>query len=275
MADSLGHVPAQRDTGPAGRSQVGDAIADAFVVAFGAVVRSMPGGTASSAGGVVSIYSGSGLPPFNLVMARTTAPDDDAFAAALDTMAARGRPWSVFARERHPAALPAMVESRGLVPSGEVPCMLCTDVRRTARFAHVPGLELVERFAGGYEEHVGVLTEAFELPEPEVRRMGQDLFADPRVALAVGSVQGRPVTTAMSFTHGAAIGVFNVGTLAAARGHGYGAAGTAYVTLAGVARGGSWAWLQASPMGMPVYERMGFRTVERWRQWMPPAFVDR
>jgi hypothetical protein len=48
---------------------------------------------------------------------------------------------------------------------------------------------------------------------------------------------------------------------------------TAHAIVAARAAGARGAYLQSSPMGLPVYERLGFVTVERWRQWMPSKYV--
>jgi N-acetylglutamate synthase len=64
------------------------------------------------------------------------------------------------------------------------------------------------------------------------------------------------------------VGVFNVATPSRHRRRGYGAAVTARVVADGVAAGASWAWLQSSPSGYAIYERLGFRTLERWLTWV-------
>ena len=44
---------------------------------------------------------------------------------------------------------------------------------------------------------------------------------------------------------------------------------TAAVMAAGAAEGAHTAYLQASTMGYPIYERMGFRTIESWPCYYP------
>jgi predicted GNAT family acetyltransferase len=56
-----------------------------------------------------------------------------------------------------------------------------------------------------------------------------------------------------------------VGTLPRAFGRGYGTAVTWEVVEQGLARGVPFLSLQASPMGAPVYARMGFTTPTRYR----------
>ena len=80
----------------------------------------------------------------------------------------------------------------------------------------------------------------------------------------VGYVDGRAVTTATAFVDGDFVGVYAVATLAEARGRGYGEAVTWAATLC---RRDLPATLQASEMGRPVYERMGYRTVATFTVW--------
>jgi ribosomal protein S18 acetylase RimI-like enzyme len=86
----------------------------------------------------------------------------------------------------------------------------------------------------------------------------------------VGEVDGRAVATGLGFTVDDHVGIFNVATSPEVRRRGYGAALTARATEDGLAAGAGWAWLQSSPSGYRVYERLGFRPVERWDVcWLP------
>ena len=71
-------------------------------------------------------------------------------------------------------------------------------------------------------------------------------------------------------SHGVA-GIYWVGTLPEARGRGIAEACTRAATNAGFAAGASFAALQASVMGEPIYRRMGYREVTRypWYVVMP------
>jgi hypothetical protein len=80
----------------------------------------------------------------------------------------------------------------------------------------------------------------------------------------VGRVDGRPVTTASAYIGDGFVGIYAVGTLRDARGRGYGEAVTWAATLC---RPDLPATLQASPMGHPVYERMGYRVVAEFTVW--------
>jgi ribosomal protein S18 acetylase RimI-like enzyme len=91
------------------------------------------------------------------------------------------------------------------------------------------------------------------------------MVADPRWDLFVGYADGVPVAKSMGFRHADLVGVYNVGTAEEARRRGYGWAMTMAVLVAGAAAGCSTATLQSSAMGLPMYEKHGFRTVFRYR----------
>jgi predicted GNAT family acetyltransferase len=94
------------------------------------------------------------------------------------------------------------------------------------------------------------------------------MLSAPGVRCYVGEVAGVPVTTGVSLTQGSYVSIFNIATPPAYRGNGYGAAVTARAVSDGLAGGAAWAWLLASPSGFPIYERLGFRTVESWSYWL-------
>ncbi len=80
----------------------------------------------------------------------------------------------------------------------------------------------------------------------------------PDFELFLGVVKGVAVATSMAVITGDVVGVFNVQTQPRARGHGFGTALTAAAMEAGRKRGATTAALQATAMGLPVYEKMGF-----------------
>jgi hypothetical protein len=101
------------------------------------------------------------------------------------------------------------------------------------------------------------------VPEPswDARVLGDDYRA------WVGRVDGRAVTTATASVSDGFIGVYAVATLPEARGGGTGEAVSWAATLC---RPDLPATLQASSMGQPVYERMGYRTIATFTLWSRP-----
>jgi len=162
-------------------------------------------------------------------------------------------------------------EELGMPYSDSVPGMSLTDMDREHR--HVEGLEIrTVRDAEGLSHHLAVDAEAFGIELDVGRRLfNQRLFSATEVELYVGYVAGQPVANSALIASQRVAGVANVATLASHRGRGIGEAMTAHVIRRGRAFGCIMASLQASEMGKPVYERMGFRTVCEYRTFHRPG----
>jgi GNAT superfamily N-acetyltransferase len=202
---------------------------------------------------------------------------EELLARAQGFFDARGRGFSVWIRGDEPEDrdIAEAAEAAGLKPVFEMPEMV---LERSAKEPPLPaGVEL-RRVASAVdaEEFWRIATSAYAdngFP-PEIFRYYEDhsgLVAD-NTATFLAVLDGKPVGIAMTiFSHGIA-GIYWVGTLAEARGKGIGEAVTAAAINAGFDLGGEIASLQASPMGEPIYRRMGFETIYRYRLLMrsPP-----
>jgi GNAT superfamily N-acetyltransferase len=98
-----------------------------------------------------------------------------------------------------------------------------------------------------------------------------NLLDRPDCVVYVGYAGGDPVVSGLGWRTGRTIGVYSIATIASARRRGYGAAMTARVVADGLVTGCDVAALQASEMGRPIYQRMGFRTVVRYAGYTDPV----
>lgn len=86
---------------------------------------------------------------------------------------------------------------------------------------------------------------------------------EPHLHTVLAELDGDVVACAqLVLSHGIG-GVYYVATLEAARGRGLGELVTAEVTNRGLELGATSVGLQASPMGEPIYRRMGYRDLYR------------
>jgi GNAT superfamily N-acetyltransferase len=87
----------------------------------------------------------------------------------------------------------------------------------------------------------------------------------------IGTLDGEPVSISLLVMHEKVAGVYNVATLDKARGKGIGTALTREPLLFAKRMGYGHAVLEASEMGYPIYERLGFRKVCEFsiHAWMP------
>jgi GNAT superfamily N-acetyltransferase len=87
----------------------------------------------------------------------------------------------------------------------------------------------------------------------------------------LGWVRGKAVATSGCFISDGVAGIFAVSTIPTARGRGYGEAMTWAAIRDARSKRCDLFSLQASPMGFPVYYRMGFRRIYDVEEWVVPA----
>jgi GNAT superfamily N-acetyltransferase len=89
-----------------------------------------------------------------------------------------------------------------------------------------------------------------------------DLIApDSPWSFHLGYLDERPVATSVGFLHAGVVGIFAVSTAPTARNRGIGGAVTRRALLYARERRYRVGVLQATAMGYPVYERLGFKTL--------------
>jgi len=147
--------------------------------------------------------------------------------------------------------------------------MVMEDPVMLGRARHIAGLKIRQLHPDEAPLHVQVAAAGFETPQEPFRQMiTPSMLGLPGVRCYLGEVNGHPVTTGIGVTLGAFVGIFNVATPPAHRRSGYGAVVTARAVTDGLAAGANWSWLQSSPSGYMVYQRLGFRTIESWHTWL-------
>lgn len=258
------------DAGLAGLEHENLIASMAFVVAGveGAVVR--------HGEGVVLIASGLPVRLFNQVLIEGDDPAPVAIANAVETMRQRGEDFVVNLRMGLDDAVLPVLNELGLVPLSARPWMPGMALHPLSAGA-APGptdgheIRLVADQAG-LDDHILAAAIGFEMDETLVRTiMGGALRAAGDIAVYVGYTDGEPVTSGLGVRTGQTIGVYNVATVPSARRRGYGAAMTARIADDGVSAGCDVAILQASEMGRPIYERLGYRTVVEYMGYVDLA----
>ncbi len=111
---------------------------------------------------------------------------------------------------------------------------------------------------GTYGMPADVLADLFDQPAV--------LLEDPAAHIVVATREGRPIATAMMFESDGVAGLQWVGTVPGARTGGLGALVTVAVTNLAFERGASSCTLQASPMGAPLYLRLGYETIYHYSE---------
>jgi GNAT superfamily N-acetyltransferase len=117
-----------------------------------------------------------------------------------------------------------------------------------------------------YGMPAGVHADLFDRPDA--------VLDDPGVHLVVAWRGPDPVAAALVYESDGVASVQWVGTMPHERGRGLGALVTAWTTNVAFDRGASSCTLQASPMGEPVYRRLGYEPIYRYEdlvRWQSPG----
>lgn len=115
----------------------------------------------------------------------------------------------------------------------------------------------------------------FNMPFSMPQRLLTRRFRDhPGVSMFVGYTEDKPVCTSCLVKTGPVAGVYWVSTLPEYRNRGFATAISWHAVEVGKALGCDMATLQASAMGRPIYEKMGFRVTTDFRRYKLSAPAD-
>lgn len=255
-------------------AELGAAADENLARAWAALGRTM-GADVIDDGPLTLVATGIPIAFFNGAYLRhTSASPDSMIRDAIEFFAARDLEWLLWVRE---GVAPNVLESgraAGLRDAGGPPAMGVAPIPASPPAPPELTVEIAtttEQLA----DHGSMLREGFQVPQEVVDRLIRPaLLDDPQLAVFVGRVAGEPVSCSLLAVSGETAGVYNVATPAAFRGRGYGAALTWAVIAEGARRGCTNAVLQASQLGYPVYQRMGFIDLGRYVQLSGPPRHD-
>ena len=199
-----------------------------------------------------------------------SAPDlktiDTALVSARACIAAHATPveWRISAGAATDAVR-RKLEDAGLASIGSHPAMLA-DLSAMPDAARIEGLTIVPAADRTARRNWGWLTShAFELSD-DIHAAMRDCEAAipahvfPDQPRFTGLIDGQPVAVSSTVMAGGLAGVYAVAVVPAFRGRGIGTAMTLHAMAEGRRRGATTAVLQATEMGKPVYEKIGFST---------------
>jgi len=220
-------------------------------------VRPVDGGLAVAA--TVAVANGY----VNAAFRTDPAVDADAFLDGVTaTFGEVGHPYVVWSLASDDELLAACTRAGGAPDGADTPAMVVSvpvpvtpgiDVRTVVDPADRPV------FAQLCEDGYGMPGLAWLLDS-------QGCFDAPGATWAIASADGVDLSVACSHAEGATGGIYYVATPPEHRGRGAAAAVTAWLTNRLLDDGASMVTLQASDMGRPVYERLGFTVAGSFRR---------
>lgn len=221
-----------------------------------------PGGAVEETDDVLLVHLPIPVPYFNAAFVKPGVEPASQVDVARRFFSQRGMPFSMLCRSADGAELAAA----GFGAAGESPLMIA----EVESIASRDGVEIRRADAASWDEHVRVAAQGFGFPASVARKVfGPWWVGDDRYTALVAREDGEPASTATVVVLDGVAGIYNVATPERFRRRGLGEAVTAAAVVEGARRGCRTATLQASAMGRPIYERMGFRTVTTWTRYVP------
>ncbi len=222
---------------------------------------STPTGWATDANGLTCMATGSSSPSFNLAISGGELADPgSALAGAAERYRRAALPWLLKLQPELDQELVAEALRRG-VEFDEAPVSWMSLRPWSVGARPTAGLSIVAAGKDTIEDAVQCFADAFGADPDELRReLGPNLLTVPSFTVFIGYLAGEPVATSMLATTPSVhlAGVYSVATRPPHRGRGFGTALTSAALLEARARGYETAVLEPSPMGTPMYRRMGF-----------------
>jgi ribosomal protein S18 acetylase RimI-like enzyme len=215
---------------------------------------------------------------FNIITLTRFASDaiDRRVAETIDVVRATGRPFAWWVDPFAPAELAVRLEAAGLKESGRSPIMradlAAAPTEAAAEVAQPADGELeirrvtTERELADFAQLVAdcwdpparTVVEFFDMAARGLLDAGES--GENPVRTFVGYLRGVPVCSAQAMPAEGVAGLYNIATNAEYRRRGFGAAMTVAAMRDARAAGYRTVVLEASPMGEPIYRRLGFVT---------------
>ena len=234
------------------------------------IFRDGPGFEATGSPEHWTVIGGEPRALFNWLAIHTAHPDNEArLRAGVDAFRARRLPAFVLFAEALAAGLAPVAQDLGLESADPSPLMLLRPNRPSTR-AGPPGL-VVERVrdAIGLRAATDLIAAAFEESAASwARCSGPSLLAAPVLSLYLARAGADLLSTCWIWREGPLAYVAAMATSPAHQRRGAGRAVLTHALTAHAATGATAASLIASDAGRPLYEQLGFRTVDIAAFWV-------
>ncbi|MDH3731026.1 MAG: GNAT family N-acetyltransferase [Acidimicrobiia bacterium] len=228
------------------------------------------GGESRTFGAIRCCSVGVPMPLFNQAFV-FEKPSAHELAQATSWLAERNVPFWVSAPDSVAPEVADLAEPAGLHPTAAtMPGMAFAPLSDLPADANGDAEILPVTQSAQLGDFALVASEAFEAPLEAAGTLAPaSTLGDDRCSWFLGYLDGDLAACGQLLRTADVAGVYSVGVRERFRRRGLGAAITAAVLAAGRDSGCSMGVLQASPMGEPVYDRMGFETVTQYHCFAP------
>jgi GNAT superfamily N-acetyltransferase len=249
-------------------------IARAWLKTQAVIAESVPGGVLERgpSGALMSLTT-TLIPALNGVLDISDEPDPSEIAAlAASTAVQATTPWSIQLRVAPSEEIRRIAAKHGLVRESTYSLMILhLDEKTAAAPSSSGGVRIRAVGAAESELYADALAAGFEVNQVVFGNLNS-----PRVLQAAGVTaylaehEDNPVATGLASIVDDCVGLFNIATPPRYRRRGYARAMTQSMLHDAYAAGERIAFLSPSPMGLPLYESLGFRAALNFTSFAAP-----
>jgi GNAT superfamily N-acetyltransferase len=242
-------------------AQLIDAAERNYLAAWATLASRANGGEVEDTGDILFATVRSPIAFFNSAFVRPAADPLACIERVRAFFDERERPFTLRFREPDSPAVAQACEAAGLTSTATSPLMTAAvdDIGPPST------VDIRPVDASSWHDYISTLAEGFAIPIELLTAMIDPALVEvPEFAGFTAYVDGEPASTAAVFVSDDVAGIYNVATPERFRRAGLGEATTRAAVAEGARRGCVLTTLQASEMGYPIYERMGYRTAVRW-----------
>ncbi len=250
---------------------------DNLVVAFETVARVVPGGIVEQIGGLTAVRGEMPGPGFNWVFGLDHPKSIAQVREGIERVFSRTRTeFQVLTLPGTSDELDPVIQEAGLTEMEVIPGMVLDPIPDShprppkaleVRLATTPK-EVDDHLTTG-ALGFGVAPDFFHSWKPSILAGASGPWVHG--ANYVGYAGRKPAATSVRIRTGDVAGIYFVSTLPEFRRRGFGEAMAWRAVSDGRAAGCTLGYLQASKMGRPIYEKMGFRVIGEYREWRKPG----
>ncbi|MFI6762516.1 GNAT family N-acetyltransferase [Micromonospora sp. NPDC050417] len=247
-----------------------DAAASAWFAAMRAKIHAVAGAHAKQGAAGVSLFvSGVRMPSGNGVFTEGTDPDLQQVAAFADEMRGGELPWSIQVRGEPGPELARLAAGYGLTTRSHSPLM-------TRAAGPVPdevpadGARVRPTTGADADVYGNLIAAALGLPRPAIAEFASAPLLDaPGMTGYLVEWDGVAAGTGLGTRLGDQLGVYNITVPPTFRRRGFARLVSQTVLRDGFTAGARAAFLHSTSHAQPLYESLGFRTVETWTYLVP------
>ena len=229
------------------------------------MAAAVPGGMVEwgSAEALMSLTT-SPIPALNGVLDIADEPDPREIAALAALAAERATtPWTIQLRAKPSTEIRRVAESHGLVHESTYALMVLNLGEETAATPLPRGVRIRAVDGADHKVYADTLAEGFETsPEVFGNLLSPQVLDATGLTAYLAEYEGAPVATGLASTVEDCVGLFNIATPPRHRRRGYARAITQSMLIDARTSGKRIAFLSPSDEGLPLYESMGFQTVQ-------------